>query len=1114
MILRVIRDIIIHVKKITSKQGGKMRTVSKRLLSSVLATMLLGQNLLCNNAFATEIKASTTSKEALVQQIEDRAEELKDSGADSPISLFSFGSKSDNVVDSLNISGYVKLEDGRTSDVTVLIFDDNWNTIAQTTVDCGNNGYFSISAPNIKSSTSTTHVKIECNGYLPRFYKDMGFGSYQLGTYDNPEVLYFGDTTYNPNADNQWSDEVINYDDLTFVFDQIGKIRGDENYDEEYDFNQDGVINDNDLSEIKHFNGAIYEDGFLYTDSTKTSYYVEPEGILRYDLNFDNVIDNQDCDYFHEMFPKDTYKGDEDFEQIAYIDINENGKIDDDDYNYFRNYIDNHNGHNPYNDYIYNLTLTGDSYHEGAMYLENTNLDLASYDLVVNGNFVFRTQNPYNNALWGDNPSVTLNINAGTLFIAEQFDFGQANSYDKIVMTNDNGKLYVNGIWNYITLADMEGLWTKGTIYFFGSTWQVNEASGDKSIYSTGTHSICFYYQYGQQVIRWANTEDCIYNEETGEYNTLRRFNFDYKDSNGNCLGLTFPCGYSDDKYYFRASLPEEITYQNAITIPYEDWGLLNDDDANGIPDVIDTQIKNENYEAIPNEWLEDNYGDVIDEFIVNEASFSISDLNNNKKSFVDFLYYLLNNYDKNSKEYEKAIQLFNYLKDSLVQIVAGDYAENTTILGTLGQIAISVVPTPLTWGLDLVFDLRDISQNFVLAYISPESMQTSDWQIDLFFDLVSIIPEFGTELKQAKRLDTITGIDGILKFIYQKLLDLLTDDTGNIINSNTIKNISKAKGIVDKFIKDSKKLAQIQDEFKALSKLKGTDDVLEFYTEYGIDALENVSKHKSYYDKIKDVLKNFTDETNDILDIIDHYLKDEEEDSLSNNGNKNEDTETTTTEHKDIQLDYALDIIIKFGEDGIVSLYDYDDIQTYDIWDKIDDYRDNLNQPRVKNVHLAKGDGLNTVALIKTGDTEVWGVNSKIQTKTEKEINRNYYNSIKNIPQYIMYKSYGNGSAAVFCHAEGHALVNAYNKLEGNMDETTTIYVDRETCAPCRNYQIDLARSMKITNLIMVSKDDGQYLCTSKEYSYYYKIDPDGTIEQLKYSDNRIKKLKNAGVI
>lgn len=35
-----------------------------------------------------------------------------------------------------------------------------------------------------------------------------------------------------------------------------------------------------------------------------------------------------------------------------------------------------------------------------------------NYKLVVNGNFVFRTQNLYH-SMWHNNPGVTLNINAG-----------------------------------------------------------------------------------------------------------------------------------------------------------------------------------------------------------------------------------------------------------------------------------------------------------------------------------------------------------------------------------------------------------------------------------------------------------------------------------------------------------------------------------------------------------------------------------------------------------------------------------------------------------------------------------------------------------------------------
>lgn len=37
--------------------------------------------------------------------------------------------------------------------------------------------------------------------------------------------------------------------------------------------------------------------------------------------------------------------------------------------------------------------------------------------------------------MWNDNPEVDLNINGGTLFIADQFDFGQANSIERQLAT-------------------------------------------------------------------------------------------------------------------------------------------------------------------------------------------------------------------------------------------------------------------------------------------------------------------------------------------------------------------------------------------------------------------------------------------------------------------------------------------------------------------------------------------------------------------------------------------------------------------------------------------------------------------------------------------------------
>lgn len=113
-------------------------------------------------------------------------------------------------------------------------------------------------------------------------------------------------------------------------------------------------------------------------------------------------------------------------------------------------------------------------------------------------------------------------------------------------------ELAVYGNWQYVTSANMEGQWTAGNIYVCGPTWQVNEASGDKAIYSSGEHVIHFYYEGGKQTILWDNPETYIDNED-GSYNTDRRFNFDYVDEEtGECLGVDFPYGYSEDLYWFR----------------------------------------------------------------------------------------------------------------------------------------------------------------------------------------------------------------------------------------------------------------------------------------------------------------------------------------------------------------------------------------------------------------------------------------------------------------------------------------------------------------------------------------------------------------------------------
>lgn len=873
----------------------------KKVLSGVLATTIFAQGLFCSNVNTVEVIAEALTpvqtKEDLIETFEERVLELKPSNG-SDVSLFSLFSNNDDVVSNINISGYIDLEDGRNKEISVIIFDDNWNTISETTVYP--NEYFNISADDVRDFTSTTHIKVECNGYLPRFYKDMGFGSYQIGTSENPEMLLFGDTTYNTGADNQWSDEVINYDDLNFVANQLGKIKGDENYDEYYDFNQDGIIDNEDIKIIAEYDGAVYEDGILYTSADKEYYYIDPLDILKYDFNQDNIIDTNDQQFVCDLYPYATYKGDEDFDVFAYMDIDDNGIIEDYDYSYFENYISQRDGCNPYNDYIYNLTLTGNCYHDSAMYLENTNLDLAEYELVINGNFVFRTANPYN-SMWNGNPEVILNINNGTLYIEKQFDFGQANSYDKIIMTEENGELYINENWNYITLADMEGLWTDGIIGLLGNTWQVNEASGAKSVYSSGEHKIWFAgYENGQQVIRWDNLYDQICDPNTGERNTERYLNFNYTDRKaGLCLGIVLSKEYNEENYYFRPALPDYVT-------------LYQDNDHNGVNDSIDKIFEDGQIspdEEVPKQWITDALGE--------ESIYNLIDDNNpyeeeNTNALAKFIYDV-------QTGLEGAVNAYETVKNTLVEL-SESIPDEVKLAYDGARFIISLSPDPICQTIDFVLSIGDVGYDLLTFEC------TTEWLVDFGLDVVGVIPYVGCIKEFAKNADNFKHVDGLVGLISQKgmvnsLEELGTKALPDAISStfkknvddiipkvdnllkdeDTVKTINKlSKSVVDDLAKispkeidrqvnivriglengeealktinnivDNKSLRTILDIFETIPNKNITDNfidiiknkdynkLIDVYSQYGSELPKTICKYKDYYDKFVELLNN-----------------------------------------------------------------------------------------------------------------------------------------------------------------------------------------------------------------------------------------------------------------
>lgn len=516
--------------------------------------------------------------------------------------------------------------------IYVRIFDGNWAEIAYKEV--AGDGSYSVTA----SGSDVYHVKFECNGYLPFYLKDFGTGTFQVGSGDsvNTVTLVPGDTTYNYYNANQWSDDVLDGNDMAYVQSCLGATRGNTDFNPSMDADGDGVVSQADLDAFCAFYDTLGEEGLELTWD-----------ILRLDINLDGVINSYDydilysivhegadhssyalpdlanadgyfteddlsvfgdyvasardtssvvCLYNHEMtgdtlvniddynngidkINTDAQKREASDNYYEYMDKNNDGTIDDYDVSWFSAayaqygdlYWDNafkrtltvlENGAFPYS---FNLHDTDLNMNGCALSIDDcmsfttdmpqfwlngqgATLDINEGTLLINNNLVFRTASPDG---WGCDARQLMNLNGGTVVIGNCFDFGQANCYDTILMTNDSDVLMVGGNWTYITLTDMEGKWTAGQIWFLGPHWNVNEASGDKAIYSSGTHTIIFGYEGGKQTILWDNPETYINNED-GTLNTDRTFNFGYVDGNGNCLGIRFLYEFTEENYWFR----------------------------------------------------------------------------------------------------------------------------------------------------------------------------------------------------------------------------------------------------------------------------------------------------------------------------------------------------------------------------------------------------------------------------------------------------------------------------------------------------------------------------------------------------------------------------------
>ena len=517
----------------------------------------------------------------------------------------------------LTVTGIVKQGDVNgikdKTPIYVRIFDENWNEIEYQELRSGDS--YSVTA---SSGSGIYHVKYESDGYLPFYLKDFGTGTYTVGSgaSRNTVTLVPGDTTWNEEHDNEWSDDVINGKDLAYVQSCLGAYRGDDAFNFSIDLDDDGKIDQAELLDAQNAinsasesqqdaNAAYIYDlngdacinhldmyimaSFVGYDSSEISDLdfngngiIDEEDLNSYisiiyqsmdvywynlDLNHNGVIDENDAEFLEAAAklrgPSDNY--------YAYMDKDDSGTIDNADVEWFsaaykasgdldwdhafkRTLIMQESGafQGSLNLHDTDLNLNGCSLYVGDCMSFTTDipkfwsgnqgatLNISNGYLEVSNNLVFRTASPDG---WGGNAGQNMRLNGGTVVIGGDFNFGQANCYDTIWMTNSADWLEVYGNWNYITLTDMEGKWTAGNICFFGPIWEVNEASGPKSIYSSGSQVIHFGYEGGKQTVLWDNCETYINNED-GSLNTERTFNFDG--------GIDFIYDFTAENYWFR----------------------------------------------------------------------------------------------------------------------------------------------------------------------------------------------------------------------------------------------------------------------------------------------------------------------------------------------------------------------------------------------------------------------------------------------------------------------------------------------------------------------------------------------------------------------------------
>lgn len=235
-----------------------------------------------------------------------------------------------NYASNLTVHGYVhkgSVENFNIRDtepIFVRVFNGDWSEIAAAEVAA--DGSYTV----IASGSDTYHVKFECNGYLPFYLKDFGTGSYLVGSGDSTDTVTLipGDTTYNADNNNQWSDDVLNANDLAYVQNCVGATSYvTKDFNLSMDTNDDGIITQEELDNFCTFYTNL-EDGQFFDLSHETA------NIDFFDVNDDGIINRYDYYLMYDLIYNQRSP-----EVVNVPDLNGDGLFDETDLPMFRERI-------------------------------------------------------------------------------------------------------------------------------------------------------------------------------------------------------------------------------------------------------------------------------------------------------------------------------------------------------------------------------------------------------------------------------------------------------------------------------------------------------------------------------------------------------------------------------------------------------------------------------------------------------------------------------------------------------------------------------------------------------------------------------------------------------